>query len=170
MEAGARWLVLDREFEAELPTPAGRLRLRAHCDVLLLDRPELSGAACQIIDIRTGAVPTGPPSAAQLQDGRGLGEAALLFLAMEEGASTAGTRASVVHPDAALVDTLGAEAADGLRPALEVLAARQRSLCFGQRGAIVESGHGPRDAENLPLATTPVDPLVLEAKGQQDHG
>ena len=166
---GNRWLVLDREFRAELPTPAGRLRLRAHCDVLLLDGPEVPGAACQIIDIRTGAVPSaGPPSAAQIQNGRGLGEAALLFLAMEEGALAEGTQASAVHPDVALVNIMGADAAGSLRPALERLAARQRSLCFGQRGAIVESGHGGHDAENLPLATTPVDPAILAAKGLQN--
>ncbi len=165
---GARWLVLDREFHAELPTPAGRLRLRAHCDVLLLDRPEMTGAACQIIDIRTGSVPaSGVPTAAQIEGGRGLGEAALLFLAMEEGAVADGSQASAIHPDAALVDVIGADAASALRPAMELLASRQRSLRFGQRGAIVESGHGARDAEHLPLATTPVDPAVLEAKSRR---
>ena len=62
---------------------------------------------------------------------------------------------------------MGADAAPALRPAFERLAARQRSLCFGQRGASWKAATAGRDAENLPLATTPVDPAILEAKSQQ---
>ncbi len=107
---GPRWLCLDRTFEAELATPAGRLRLRAHCDALLLDRPDLPGAACQTIDFRTGAAPSAnAPSAAAVQDGRGLGDATLLFLALEEGAAAGGSVASVIHPDTAVVTVMSAD-------------------------------------------------------------
>ena len=160
-----RWLVLDKDLRAEIPAAAGHLRLRAHCDVLLLDQPDLAGASCQLIDIRTGAVPSSnAPTAAAIQEGRGIGDATLLFLALEEGASAEGSSASVIHPDAAIVTVMNANAADAMRPLFEQLAARQRSLCFGQRGAIVDNNPGRRDVENLPLATTPVDPTVLEAK------
>ena len=48
------WVCLGKSFEGELATSEGPLHLRAHCDVLLLDRADLSGADCQFIDIRTG--------------------------------------------------------------------------------------------------------------------
>lgn len=169
-EHGPRWFCLDKTFRAELSTPAGRLRLRGHCDVMLLDRPELTGAVCQLIDIRTGAVPAAVSStAAQVESGRGIGEAAMLLLAREEGAVMEGSQARAVHPEAAMVTLLSADGAPALLPAFERLAARQRSLCFGQRGAVVESGHGRHNAENLPLATTPVDPVILEAKSLNGH-
>lgn len=163
-EQSEHFLCLNQSFQAELATHHGPLRLQARCDLMLLDRKELAGAACQLIDIRTGAPPpTGALTPNQVQSGRNLSLATLLFMARAAGSDPARTQVGVVHPDSsnpALVD-------DGsvpmLQPLLEALARQQHTLAFGQKGAITgENGHGP--VENLPLATTPVDPDILAAK------
>ena len=161
------WLCLERPFRAELSTQDGPLRLQARCDLVLLDRPELDGASCQLIDIRTGAAPaTGALKAGDVQAGRGLGLAALLFLARAEGAETTQTRAGVVHPDASNVGLVDDQSATGLRPVLDLLARQQRTLVFGQKGALTDvSGHG--QVENLPLATVPVEPATLRLKAER---
>ena len=38
------WLCMNQAFQAELGTASGPLRLRAQCDVVLLDRPEVRTA------------------------------------------------------------------------------------------------------------------------------
>ncbi len=160
------WLAMNQKFHAELGTNSGPLRLQAQCDVVLLDRPELAGAVCQLIDIRTGAAPTSAaPSASQLEQGKGLHAAATLLLALATGAETEGTRAGVVHPDASHLSLSGAELAQTVEPTLARLARQQRTLVFGQRGALVNP-HAPGQTEELPLATTPVEPTILTAKAR----
>ncbi len=161
-----RWLAMNQKFHAELGTDAGPLRLRAQCDVVLLDRPDFPGAVCQLIDIRTGAAPTSSaPSASQFDQGKGLHAAATLLLALATGAETEGTRAGVVHPDASQLALSGAGLAPLVQPTLERLARQQRTLVFGQKGALVNT-HDPGQTEELPLATTPVEPTILTAKAR----
>ncbi len=158
------WLSMNQNFRAELGTSAGPLRLRAQCDVVLLDRPEFAGAACQLIDIRTGAAPsTSAPSASQLEQGKGLHAAATLLLALATGADTKSSRAGVVHPDTSNLALSGTDLASLIQPTLERLARQQRNLVFGQKGSLVNA-HDPGQTEELPLATTPVEPTVLAAK------
>ena len=161
-----RWVSVERNFRGELATGDGLLRLRARCDLVLLDRPEMAGANCQLIDIRTGAAPgSGPLTLAKAQTGKGLGLAALVSMARAEGANAHGTQAGVIHPERSNFALVDEESAPMLQPALDLLAREQGTLVFGQRGAVVdESGHG--SVENLPLATTPVDPAVLAQKGR----
>ena len=161
-----RWLSVERPFRAELPTGSGPLRLRARCDLVLLDRPEMEGAACQLIDIRTGAAPgSGPLTLAKVQSGKGLGLAALLFMARAEGTDASHTQAGVIHPDGSNFSLVDDASAPMLEPALDVLARQQHTLTFGQRGGLTDEG-GFGQVENLPLATTPVDPAILASKAQ----
>ena len=159
------WLIQDRRFHADIGTAGGPLRLQAHCDLVFSDQPELAGASCQMIDIRTGAAPSaGAHSADRLGRGEGLNLAALMFLAVKEGAQAEDTRIGVVHPDAVNTGLLTAESKDDAAPALWRLADQQRALNFGQRGNPA-AGDGPaRDGETLPLATVAIDPAVLAGK------
>lgn len=160
------WLAMNQNFRAELGTNAGPLRLRAQCDVVLLDQPEFTGAVCRLIDIRTGAAPSGSaPSASQLEQGKGLHAAATLLLALATGADAEGSRAGVVHPDASNLALAGSAVAPLVQPTLERLARQQRTLVFGQKGVLVNS-HDPGQTEELPLATTPVEPVILAAKAR----
>lgn len=164
LDAAGPWVCLGKSFQGELATSEGPLHLRAHCDVLLLDRADLSGATCEFIDIRTGGqAATAAPKAANLGDGQGLKLVGLLFLALAEGANPDGIHVGVVHPDSANTALLDASARAALQPTLEALARKQRFLVFGQRGGLV-AGHGHDQSENLPLATTPIDLAVLARK------
>ncbi len=160
----ARWLCLERTFRVDLKTANGPLKLRARCDAILLDGPDFAGAGGQLIDIRTGAASAvGAPTAAQLEGGRGLGLGALLRMGIAEGLQAETTQAGVIHPDGANVAQWTVENALALEPAIEQLAAQQRSLVFGQKSAL-SGGHSRDDSEELPLATTPVSSAVLAAK------
>ena len=160
------WVGVQQNFQAELGTADGPLRLRARCDLVLLDRPEIEGAACQLVDIRTGAAPSsGPLTLPKVQTGKGLSLAALLFMARAGGADAHRTRAGVIHPDGSNFSLVDGDSAPMLQPAMDLLARQQHTLVFGQKGAVIdESGHG--QVENLPLATTPIDPAILARKGQ----
>ena len=167
---GERWLCLERNFQVDIKTAQGPLKLRARCDAVLLDRPELAGAGALLIDVRTGATPsTGAPTVAQLADGRGLGVGTLLVMGVAAGLDPSATAAGVVHPEASNPAQWNAENAALLDSALESLAATQRSLAFGQKGALA-GGHCQDDAEDLPLATIPVPPAVLAAKAAAKKG
>ena len=159
------WLSQDKRFHADVGTASGPLRLQAHCDLVLSDRPGLAGGSCQMIDIRTGAAPpAGAHSADRLEKGQGLNLAALMFLAVKEGARAEATRIGVVHPDAVNTGLLTAESKDDALPALRRLADQQRALNFGQRGNPAAADGPARNGETLPLATVAIDPAILAGK------
>jgi hypothetical protein len=165
MDRAGVWLSQHRRFHASIGTEAGRLRLQAHADIMLSDQPAPQGAACQLIDLRTGALPpTRPISSDQLERGEGMPLAALIFLALEEGTRPDATQVGIVHPDAAHSHLLSAETREAAVPAMTHLAEQQRSLNFGQRGNPPTAEDTPRVTENLPLATVPIEPAVLTAK------
>ena len=158
------WLSQDRRFHADVGTAGGPLRLHAHCDLVFSDQPGLAGASCQLIDIRTGAAPpAGAHSADRLAKGQGLNLAALMFLAVQEGARAEDTRIGVVHPGAVNTGLLTAASREDALPALRRLADQQRALMFGQRGNPAADGPA-QDGETLPLATVAIDPAVLAGK------
>ncbi len=160
------WLCMNQTFQSELATGSGPLRLRAQSDVVLLDRPEFEGAACQLIDIRTGSVSVvSPPSAKDFERGQGLPMVATLLLALAIGAKQESSHAGVVHPEASDVSLAAEDLESLVQPALERLARQQRTLVFGQKGNVTTS-HDPGQNEELPLATTPVEPAILGAKEQ----
>ncbi len=162
--APARWLCLERTFQVDLETPQGPLKLKARCDAVLLDRSTFDDAGGILVDIRTGSVPpTGTPTLAQIEGGRGLSLGTLFLMGVEQGLDAATTRAGVIHPDASNLAQWTSEEAAILEPAVERLAAMQRSLVYGQKGALA-GGHSREDAETLPLATLPVPPAILAAK------
>lgn len=161
-----QWVIVDKHFSACIPTPGGPLRLRALCDVALLDRGGFAAAVCHVLDLRTGAPPkSGPLTLTQLDGGASLGLAALLLLAREEGAAPETLKGGVIHPEAANLSMLTAATLNALSGSLAQMAARQRSLIFGQG-----TPAGPREfeaGEELPMATVPIDPGILRAKAEQ---
>lgn len=163
---GEQWVLVDKQFSARLPTPGGPLRLQALCDVTLLDRRGFAAAVCHVLDLRTGAQPPGRAiTDGQAADGAGLGLAALVMLAREEGAAEDTLKVGVIHPEAANLSMLGAGAIAAFATQLGLVAARQRLLVFGQG-----PGAGARDfqrGEDLPMATAPIDAAVLKAKAER---
>lgn len=163
---GEQWIIVDRHFSARLPTAGGPLRLQALCDVTLLDRRGFSAAVCHVLDLRTGAQAPGKTiSDAQVEGGAGLGLAALVLLAREEGAAEETLKVGVIHPEAAHLSMLGAGAIKAFETQLALVAARQRSLIFGQG-----PGGGAQDfqrGEDLPMASVPIEAAVLDAKAER---
>lgn len=161
---GERWVLVDKHFSARVPTPGGPLRLQALCDVTLLDRRGFAAAGCHVLDVRTGAQAPGKAiTDAQAEGGAGLGLAALVLLAREEGAAAETLQVGIIHPEAANLSMLGPGAIAAFSAQLGLVAARQRLLVFGQ-------GAGARDfqrGEDLPMATTPIDLAVLKAKAER---
>ena len=163
--AAGVWLTQGRRFHADVGTANGPLRLQAHCDLVLSDGPDPAGASCQVIDIRTGSAPaSGQQAAGGMEKGQGLDLAALMFLALKEGARPEATRIGVVHPDAVNTGLLTAESRENVLPLIAQLAFQQRSLYFGQRGNPAGPEDSARDGETLPLATVAIDPAVLAGK------
>ncbi len=156
----AGWLTLNRRFHGDVGTATGLLRLQASCDVVLSSAPLLDAASCQMIDLRTGSAAARSPTAGSFEQGQGLNLAALMSLALREGALPGQTRVGIVHPDVVHPDLLPAAAVGAAAFALERLAQQQRSLHFGQG---VAAG-AQRDGETLPFATVPIDPSVLARK------
>ena len=161
---GAAYFCMGREWDAAIPTPAGPLRLRGRSDLLLLDQPSLTGAACLVVDVKTGGS-GGAPTIKDAAEGRTLGLAAELFLAVAAGADPARSAVGVLHPEAAGWEGPGVESLESLRAAategedggaLVTLAGSQRGLRFGQ-GA---------EETGLPLAMTSIPARVLAAKGR----
>lgn len=166
----AAWFCAYRPFAATVSTSAGPLQLRARPDLLLLDRPEIAGAACRVVDLKTGsaaaAVATTP---AHLAGGRGLGQAAELAVVLAGGADPSATCAAVLGPEAVCWEAFTASDLDTpeAREALSALAQLQNGLRFGQRVSSVNAARSPNGgAETLPLACTPLDPAVLAAKAE----
>lgn len=158
---GEQWIIVDKHFSARLPTPGGTLRLQALCDVTMLDRRGFAAAVCHVLDLRAGAqAPARAISDAQVEGGVGLGLAALVMLAREEGAAEETLKVGVIHPEAANLSMLGAGAIKAFSVQLALVAARQRSLVFGQ----AMGGRDFERGEDLPMATTPIDGAILKAK------
>ena len=164
------WLSVNRRFEGDVVTGVGGFRLHASCDVMLADQTDLSGAACQMIDFRTGSSAIGALTADRLASGQGLHFAALFSLALNAGARADETHIGVIQPDSAAASMLPDEAREAAAAVLAILAGQQRSLNFGQRANPTGSGNGHKEGEHLPLATVPIDPAVLAGKLGQTEG
>ena len=130
-------------------TGSGPLRLRAQCDVVLLDRPEFDGAACQLIDIRTGAAPTG--SAPQRQTNWNGARACTRSPRCCSRWRPARNRKTAA-PGSCIPMPATFALGRGPCPAGAAhagrLARQQRTLVFGQKGALVNA-HDPGQAEEL---------------------
>ena len=158
-----QWVIVDKHFSAALRTAGGPLRLHALCDVAVLDRRGFNAAVCHVLDIKTGSQPRAAAiTAAHVDGGAGLGLAALLLLAREEGAAADSVKVGVIHPEASNLSALASGAADALSAQLGRIAERQRALIFGQRPAA--SARDFEHGEDLPMATVPIEPAILRAK------
>ncbi len=171
--AAAAWYCVRPAFSGIARTPAGPLRLYAKPDLLLLDRETIRGATCCVVDFQTGSGGASPRplKPAQLGEGKGLVQAAELFLALENGIDRESASAAIVHPEGVCWSSLTAIVIDApeAQSALRDLARLQNELRFGQRPAVKpppgRRARGP-SGENLPLACTPVDAASLKAKAR----
>ena len=159
------WVAVDGKLAATIKTPGGPLRLKSSCDVLLLDRPLMEDSTCRLIDIRSSVTAkTGASTAAKIEQGEGIPLAAMLLAALDQGAAPERTSAGIVEPLSAAPEVISGGARGLLEASFAQLAERQISLRFGQRAVAMGAEHGQDRGENLPLATTPIDGAVLEAK------
>jgi hypothetical protein len=67
----------------------------------------------------------------------------------------------IIKPDDQTREVFGPRDEEALRARFARLVELRRTLRFGRRGPLV-SEHGPCEA--LPMATTPIDPAILEQK------
>ncbi len=159
------WLVVDAKLPATIRTPAGPLRARSACDVLLLDQATLTGAGCQMIDVRSGnSTKAEALTTAKIEQGEGVPLAAMVLAALAQGADPAKTRAGVIEPQTVSPLLVTGAMRARLEANFAPLAERQASQRFGQHELAFGPGHGRVRGESMPLATTAIDATVLEKK------
>jgi hypothetical protein len=147
----------EQKLAVTVRTAAGPLLLKGRIDILISDRPEIPGARVRMFDFKTGRGQV--PSLATLERGYGAQFAAYYLMARDAGAAEAVI--GIIKPEERARDVFGAANEEGLRARFGVLAELWRNLRFGRRGPLV-SDYGV--CETLPLATTPINPAILEQK------
>ncbi len=152
------YCVAEQSVAASVATPAGPLPLKGRIDILISDRPEMAGAHVRIFDFKTGRG-TAAPSLATLERGSGAQFAAYYLMARDAGAAEAVI--GIIKPEARALDIFSSADEASLRARFAVLAGLRRTLRFGRRGPLV-ADYGV--CETLPLATTPIDPAILDQK------
>jgi RecB family exonuclease len=154
---GARWFSMEKNLRAEIETLDGVLKVKGRIDLLFADQADLNGASLRIIDFKTGAAKI--PTLAQLQKGNGFQFAAYFLMAKSLGAARA--RVLMIHPERGEEEVFSDEYEVELRELMGRLARLQRDLKFGQLGPLLAEWGA---SESLPMATTPIDPWVLDQK------
>jgi hypothetical protein len=151
-------------IETQIRTPAGGLRVRVSGDVMLLDRPALPGAVCWLIDFVSNQPVTKITSFADWAGGKHMKLAVFWFAGLAAGAKEDAFQLGIVHPGEASSFAPAPAQAEVARSHLAQLARRQRTWAFGQRPASKPGPHEDRQAEHLPMATSPIAREILEAK------
>ncbi len=157
LPAGGGFFLMEYTLNGDIATSGGPLKLRGRVDLLLSDRPAVESAAVQVIDFKTGK--SKPPTLSRLDKGEGFQFAAYFLLAKEAGAASASV--GIVRPAGGFSPVFGEGDEMELRIKAGALAALQSNLDFGQLGPLVAEWGA---SEDLPMATTPISPRVLEAK------
>ena len=148
---------MEQRLDVTVQTPAGSLLLKGRIDLLISDRPSLSGASVRLFDFKTGRGTA--PTLASLQKGQGAQFAAYYLLARDAGAARAVI--GIIKPEDRAREVFGPEDEEALRARFVIYANLFRTLRFGRRGPLVDE-HGV--CETLPLATVPIDPAILDQK------
>jgi RecB family exonuclease len=153
------WFAMEKDLRAELQTDSGGFKVRGRIDLMIADREALDGATLKVIDFKTGKQQR--PTLTRLRNGTGLQFAAYHLMARALGALI--VRTSQVNPERGEEEAFGPGDEAELRAAMGRLALLQRDLKFGQ-AAPARSDR--ETTEELPMATTPIDPRILEAKAE----
>jgi hypothetical protein len=152
-----RLCAMEQNLTVTVRTPRGTLPLKGRIDIMICDRPEVRDASVRMFDFKTGR--SDAPTLSTLQNGSGAQFAAYYLMARDAGAAEAGI--GIIKPEDHASVVFGAEHEEQLRAWFGVLAELRRTMRFGRLGPLVtERGV----CETLPLATTPIDPAVLEQK------
>jgi hypothetical protein len=151
------WCAMEQNMTVAVQTPSGPLPLKGRIDIMICDRPEIRGAAVRMFDFKTGR--SDAPTLSTLEKGSGAQFAAYYLMARDAGAAEA--EIGIIKPEDRAHVVFGTDDEGSLRARFAVLAELRRTLRFGRRGPLVtERGV----CETLPLATTPIDPAILEQK------
>jgi hypothetical protein len=148
---------VEQSLAVNVRTPTGPLLLKGRIDILISDQAEIRGAHLHLFDFKTGRGKA--PSLSTLAQGSGGQFAAYYLMARDAGAVSAVI--GIIKPEDAARTVLGPDDEEALRARMGVLAALQRDLRFGQAAA-KNPDYGP--SESLPLATVPIDPVILNQK------
>jgi hypothetical protein len=148
---------MEQNLTVTVQTPRGTLPLKGRIDIMICDRPEIRDATVRMFDFKTGRGDL--PTLATLERGNGAQFAAYYLMVRNLGAAAA--EIGIIKPEDRASVVFGAEHEEQLRARFGVLAELRRTLRFGRSGPLV-SEH--EVCETLPLATTPIDPAVLEQK------
>jgi len=148
---------VEQNMTVTVRTPGGPLPLKGRIDIMICDRPEIRGAAVRMFDFKTGRGDA--PTLSSLDRGSGFQFAAYYLMARDSGAATA--EIGIIKPEDRARVVFGTGDEGNLRSRYGPLAELRRTLRFGRRGPLVDE-HGV--CETLPLATTPIDPAILEQK------
>jgi hypothetical protein len=155
-----KWCAVEQELAAKVRTPAGLLPLKGRIDLQISDGMGVPGDSVRtvrIFDFKTGR--KGAPSLGTLGRGEGMQFAAYYLMARDSGVPE--VYVFIIKPDDQTREVFGPRDEEALRARFARLVELRRTLRFGRRGPLV-SEHGPCEA--LPMATTPIDPAILEQK------
>jgi len=152
-----RHCAVEQKLAVKIQTPGGPLVIKGRIDILISDRPELAGAHVRVFDFKTGR--RAAPTLASLARGQGAQFAAYYLMVRDAGAAEAVI--GIIKPEEPARDVFATADETELRAAFATYANLWRDLRFGRRGPLV-SDYGV--CETLPLATVPIDPVILEQK------
>ncbi|MDZ4788187.1 MAG: PD-(D/E)XK nuclease family protein [Blastochloris sp.] len=151
------------DVQAELPiagtitTESGLLKLSGRLDLVMRNQSDWSDSTAKIIDFKTGK--TDIPSSAQMQRGEGLQFAAYLALANVLGAREVSLLC--INPRINFKGVLSLGDLGAALEGLALVATLQHSPVFGMRGSLFNQH---KMTEQLPLATVPIEPTILDKK------
>lgn len=151
------WCATEQKLAVTVETPRGPLLLKGRIDLLISDRPEIRAAVVRMFDFKTGR--GAAPTLSSLKNGSGAQFAAYYLMARDAGASEA--MIGIIKPEQGTDEVFTKADEEELRAHFGALAEVRRTLRFGRLGPLVDE-HGV--TETLPLATTPIDPAILEHK------
>ena len=155
--APRRFFAMEYPIRREIETESGPLKIEGRIDLVFSDHPGIENSPVEIIDFKTGKA--APPTMSHLDRGKGFQFAAYFLMAKAAGASSA--RVEMIRPGQPLAGVFNDTHEAELKRKMAALARVQRNRDFGQLGSLVAQW-GP--CESLPMATSPINPRVLERK------
>ncbi|MGA3170832.1 MAG: PD-(D/E)XK nuclease family protein [Chthoniobacteraceae bacterium] len=152
-----RYCAMEQSLAVTVQTPRGPLPLKGRIDILISDRPEISGAQVRIFDFKTGRGAT--PTLTTLGSGNGAQFAAYYLMARDAGAAEA--IVGIIKPEERAREIFTPADEEVLRAHFGLFAEMRHTFRFGRLGPLVDERG---KCEELPMATAPIDPAILEQK------
>jgi hypothetical protein len=145
------WYHSEHTWKGAIDTADGRLELDGRTDLVISDRETLPSASVSICDFKTSK----QPARFDVESGDGLQLLGYRLLAQANNAVP--IEVLIVRPDSSKLIEFPSH--EEFMPLLARLARLQSDKSFGRRPA-----EKWETREKLPIATLPVDPLILESK------